>query len=234
MDALLHSLHIGTLATWLSVVGFGAVGVIVPQRQSVSWVPKFEETRLLDDDFILGGTEAPAVRENAAGIASTEDQPESLSAPPAMAPLADLAPLPDLPASSAMLPQTPKPPKTTGRRSPAEAASDSGNKAKPTASGQSGSRNSGVAGSSMSNATRLAAGRMPSPSYPAEARRKGQTGTVTVEFTVDSSGRVISAIAKSPSPWPLLNEEAVRTVRRWSFPPGRVMKLQRPIVFQLR
>ena len=86
----------------------------------------------------------------------------------------------------------------------------------------------------MSDAARLAAGRMPPPSYPPEARRKGQSGTVIVEFTVDASGRVISARAKSPSPWPLLNNEAVRTVRRWKFPPGGVMKLQRPIVFQLR
>lgn len=86
----------------------------------------------------------------------------------------------------------------------------------------------------MSDSARLAAGRMSAPSYPPEARRKGQTGTVVVEFTVDSSGRVISAYAKQPSPWPLLNNEAVRTVRRWKFPPGGVMKLQRPIVFQLR
>jgi protein TonB len=75
---------------------------------------------------------------------------------------------------------------------------------------------------------------MPAPVYPAAARRGGQTGTVLVEFTVDSSGRVISAVAKSPSPWPLLNAEAVRTVRKWRFPPGGIMKLQRPIVFQLR
>jgi len=76
---------------------------------------------------------------------------------------------------------------------------------------------------------------MPSPAYPAEARRLGQTGTLVIEFTVDSSGQVISAYAVSPSLWPLLNQEAVRTVRRWRFPPGGgVMKLQRPIVFQLR
>jgi protein TonB len=86
----------------------------------------------------------------------------------------------------------------------------------------------------MSASARLAAGNMPPPSYPSEARRKGQTGTVVIEFTVDTSGRVISADAKSPSPWPQLNQEAVRTVRRWNFPPGGVMKLQRPIVFQLR
>ena len=86
----------------------------------------------------------------------------------------------------------------------------------------------------MTNVARLAAGNMPSPAYPAEARRLGQSGTLVVEFTVDSTGQVISAYAVSPSPWPLLNQEAVRTVRRWRFPPGGgVMKLQRPIVFQL-
>jgi TonB family protein len=62
----------------------------------------------------------------------------------------------------------------------------------------------------------------------------GQSGTVVVEFTIDGSGRVISAHAAKPSPWPLLDHEAVRTVRRWKFPPGNIMKLQRPIVFQLR
>ncbi len=86
----------------------------------------------------------------------------------------------------------------------------------------------------MSASARLAAGRMPPPSYPSEARRKGQKGTVVIEVVVDTHGRVISAYAKSPSPWPLLNDEAVRTVRRWKFPPGGVMKLQRPIVFQIR
>jgi len=75
---------------------------------------------------------------------------------------------------------------------------------------------------------------MPVPRYPDAARRGGQTGTVLVEFTIDTDGRVVSAFAKQPSPWPLLNEEAVKTVRRWKFPPGGVMKLQRPIVFELR
>ena len=75
---------------------------------------------------------------------------------------------------------------------------------------------------------------MPSPQYPPEAKRKNQTGTVTVEFTVDASGHVTSAHALSSSGWPLLDSEAVRAVRRWSFPAGSVITLQRPIVFQLR
>lgn len=74
---------------------------------------------------------------------------------------------------------------------------------------------------------------MPSPAFPAYSRRNNQTGTVVVEFIVDASGNVISAYAKSSSNWPLLDNEAVRTVRRWKFPPGGIMKLERPIVFKL-
>ena len=85
----------------------------------------------------------------------------------------------------------------------------------------------------MSDAKRLAGGRMPAPSYPSEARAKGQTGTVVVEFVVGENGSVVSAYAKSPSPWPILNERAVSAVRRWKFPPGSVVKYTRPIVFKL-
>jgi TonB family protein len=95
-------------------------------------------------------------------------------------------------------------------------------------------KGSGSAGTGMSNAARIAAGHMPSPDYPPYSRRNRQEGTVVVEFTVDSSGKVISAYAKHPCQWNLLNTEAVSTVRSWRFPPGGVMTLQRPIVFQLR
>jgi len=74
---------------------------------------------------------------------------------------------------------------------------------------------------------------MPRPSYPVEAQRRGQQGTVVVEFTIDSSGKVISAEAVEPSRWPLLNREALSAVRRWKFPPGDVMKVRRPIVFRI-
>ncbi|NJM38364.1 MAG: energy transducer TonB, partial [Akkermansiaceae bacterium] len=70
-------------------------------------------------------------------------------------------------------------------------------------------------GTGMSDAKRLAGGRMPAPSYPSEAKRKGQSGTIVVEFVVGENGSVISAYAKSPSPWPILNQQAVSCVRRW-------------------
>ncbi len=89
------------------------------------------------------------------------------------------------------------------------------------------------AGSGMSISARLAAGRTPGPSYPPESIRTGQTGTVVVQFTVDATGKVDSASVYTSSNWGLLDREALRTVRNWSFPPGEIMTLVRPVVFQL-
>lgn len=239
MTPLLHSLQISTLATWLSVVGFGAVGVAVRNREPVRTPDSgFLETVWIPEDIVLGGESSPASEEPIEE--TTESTPaETLPAPPDMPDLAELDPLPEIPEIPPA--EATSPPRESPRisRQPTPTANDSPSP-RPSARRQasSGAPSQGNpkpgGGSGMSNAARLAAGNMPSPTYPAEARRKGQTGTVLVEFTVDASGRVISAYAKSASPWPLLNEEAVRTVRRWKFPPGGVMKLQRPIVFQLR
>ena len=86
----------------------------------------------------------------------------------------------------------------------------------------------------MSSAERLAAGQMRPPSYPSYSRRNNQTGKVMIDFTVDASGRVSAARVISSSGWPLLDAEAVQTVKSWKFPPGGTMKLQRPIVFRLK
>lgn len=228
MNALIHALNIGTLATWLSVAGFGTVGVLRPawHARPATALPAELETIWAAPDITLGA-EAPSDSAPASSKNSLPETPEILPAPPGLAELAALAPLPDIPALPALPQPSAKPsPQATSRpTAPATSPRQTRSATGPPASG----RPSGAADSS-----RLAASRMPAPAYPSEARRKGQTGTVLIEFTVDASGRVISAYAKSPSPWPLLNEEAVRTVRRWKFPPGGVMKLQRPIVFQLR
>ena len=243
-QALLHSLNVSTLATWLSVAGFGTVGVVVPQWHAEKSVPPGpEETQLVDEDFILGDAGNPEPPGESAGPAVVEPSdnlPEVLPAPPELPPLAESAPLPEVPDLPVreLAPATKPTAKAESAIKPSRTQSSSrpssSGTGKPASSSSSGVGRQGGAASGLSDSSRLAQGRMPSPSYPSESRRKGQTGTVIVEFTVDSSGRVISAHAKSPSPWPLLNNEAVRTVRRWKFPPGGVMKLQRPIVFQLR
>ena len=77
-------------------------------------------------------------------------------------------------------------------------------------------------------------GRQPAPDYPPQAMRQGQEGTVTVRFSVGENGRVFSAEASSPSPWPLLNQAAVRVVReRWRFRAGAVRLYEVAIRFEL-
>lgn len=235
MTSLIHSLHIGTLATWLSVAGFGTVAVIVPNK-SASVAPRIElpDTQWLAEDFTLGAETSPAVDQVAPETVALAT-PETLSKPEEMPDLTAFEPLPeipDLPQPPSVINKPAPPIRPSARRDVEPRAARSLIRSGASSGTVLSGKASGNPG--LSSAARLAAGHMPPPVYPAEARRSGQTGTLVVEFTVDASGRVIAAYAKSPSPWPILNNEAVRTVRRWTFPPGPVMKLQRPIVFQLR
>jgi protein TonB len=77
-------------------------------------------------------------------------------------------------------------------------------------------------------------GTQPAPDYPDRAKREGQEGVVTVTLVVGENGRVESAQATQPSPWQLLNDSAVRTVRsRWRFQPGERRAYEVPIRFAL-
>jgi periplasmic protein TonB len=251
MSSLLHILNISTLAGWLSVASFGTVAVLVPAWRQEAKAVKVVETKLVNKDFTLGDQGADLKTEEQA-LESATPPAETLPAPPELPALAEQEALPEIPDLPTPQPTpetkpTERPAKAKAKTTPAPQPSTSPPKTarpagsstgKPLITGQPGgkatSEKPGGKATGMSSSARLAAGRMPKPSYPAEARRKGQTGTVTVEFTVDASGQVISAYAKSPSPWPLLNNEAVRTVRRWRFPAGGVMTLSRPIVFRLQ
>jgi len=77
----------------------------------------------------------------------------------------------------------------------------------------------------------------PRPDYPEEAQAAGQEGVVVIRFTVDANGRVVSAEVATPSPWPLLNQAALRTVRdQWHFPAGMFRPhdlYDKPFHFQL-
>lgn len=241
MTALAHLLNIATLATWLSVAVFGTVGVVITGHgPDPDLQPEPLESQWLAEDFTLGGESAPEILEPSGESTPQSEPAEILPQPPEMPELTDLEPLPDVPEPPPAAPVSSAPRETPLAAKPRQSMRpETGVLTPRTSTGTPRSSTSSPTGkpgggSVMSASARLAAGNMPPPSYPSEARRKGQTGTVVIEFTVDAFGRVISAYAKSPSPWPLLNQEAVSTVRRWKFPPGGVMKLQRPIVFQLR
>ena len=76
------------------------------------------------------------------------------------------------------------------------------------------------------------------PIYPFEAKRNGQSGTVTVEFIVNESGHVLSARV-TDSTDPVFNDSALRAVARWRFEPGRKdgrvvrFRMAVPVVFSL-
>jgi periplasmic protein TonB len=77
--------------------------------------------------------------------------------------------------------------------------------------------------------------------YPRAARRQGAEGTVHVVFTLDRSGKVLSARLRDSSGFGLLDEEAIAVLERASpFPPppaemaGLAMKLILPITFNIK
>jgi protein TonB len=77
-------------------------------------------------------------------------------------------------------------------------------------------------------------GKQPKPEYPIEAAIAREQGTVGILLTVGEDGRVLSAEATSPSRWPMLNQSALRTIRRsWRFPAGRARSYQIAIQFVL-
>lgn len=78
------------------------------------------------------------------------------------------------------------------------------------------------------------AGKQPAPEYPLAAERAGQEGSISVRFVVAENGRVTAAEAVAPSPWPLLNDSALRTIRnRWRFPSGQLRAYEVAIRFVL-
>ena len=78
-------------------------------------------------------------------------------------------------------------------------------------------------------------GNQPAPAYPRQAVRQGQEGVVVIRFSVGANGRVLAAEAISPSPWPMLNEAALKAVReRWRFRSGNVRVYDVSIRFELK
>jgi protein TonB len=232
MSSLVYVINITTLAIWLSVAGLDVVAWVMPIWHAEPKSSRAGETLaiLTNPEISLGAPEqtlAQAAPAEPSSEASEVAQPEFMPEPPEIPAISEFAPLPELPELPVKRP-------AAGEKTPLTSlAAKPTRRAETNPSARPGGAAAGTA-TTLSAAARSAAGQMPPPIYPAEARRKGQSGTVLVEFVVGADGRVISAFPKEPSPWPLLNNEAVRTVRRWKFPPGAVMKLQRPIVFQLK
>ncbi len=196
MKSFFHALNIGTLAAWLSVVGFGTVGGLLPGWRPILRRDEPEKLTLLDvSPEVITREESLAPPPDAPAPTSTE----TLPAPPALPEIASESPLPDIPNLPSF---SPVPQAVPGRLKTSTAPGNS-------------RKTSGI-----SAKQRFGAGHMPTADFPAYSRRNHQEGSVVVEFCVNPSGRVTAALAKYPCQWPLLNQTAIQTVMRWSFPPG--------------
>jgi periplasmic protein TonB len=61
----------------------------------------------------------------------------------------------------------------------------------------------------------------PRPTYPEDARQQGIEGTALLSVQVLADGRVGDVSVKTTSGSTILDEAAVRAVRRWTFEPAR-------------
>jgi periplasmic protein TonB len=80
----------------------------------------------------------------------------------------------------------------------------------------------------------------PAPRYPEQARRNGQEGVVMLLARVDEKGIASDVMVKSSSGHPLLDESALKAVKRWKFNPARVgsvaidSRVEIPVRFELK
>ena len=76
--------------------------------------------------------------------------------------------------------------------------------------------------------------------YPSAARRRGMTGTVHLDISVEPTGRIADVLVVRSSSHDMLDTaalDAVRALRQVPFPPGvrpRAVRVRLPVVFELR
>jgi periplasmic protein TonB len=76
--------------------------------------------------------------------------------------------------------------------------------------------------------------------YPAAARRRGMTGTVHLDISVEPTGRIADVLVVRSSSHEMLDRAAldsVRALRPVPFPPDvrpRAVRVRLPVVFELR
>ena len=249
MSPFLYALNIGTLATWMTVAGASSVACVVKviDRLPELLRDKPKETEMVITPMAMGSAPPAAAEDSNEAVTEEAAVPEIPDVPeipemPEVPEVADLEPLPDVPD----LPQVVSPdgfekrqapvakpatrPKTATTRSTAGKKSTNGQSGQGTGVGNGTAQGSG---NSAVGASRWVGGNMPKPNYPSACRRSGEQGRVIVNFTVDERGYVVSANIASGCAYSALNDEALRTVRRWKFKPGPRASASRPIVFQL-
>lgn len=79
----------------------------------------------------------------------------------------------------------------------------------------------------------------PKPPYPELARKRGQQGLVLLDVEVDELGKPVNVAVKNSSGYILLDDAALKTIRKWRFKPAQLDgksasgKLVLPVEFRL-
>lgn len=237
-----YALNVITLAAWLSASLGALVGFSVRQDWTVAFAVKPQPLSVMTS-IDIAPAEAPLDAQNEENQPAETEQPAEPTAVPVIATLPTPPPMPEL-APMADLPEIPEMPAPVIKKTATQVAAPSTPRpqVKPSTSSSANNRPA-TAGKPTGNgppssATTLSfgsgAGRQPAPSYPLQARRSNQQGTVVVEFIVGVDGKVLSAWVKTPCAYDLLNNAALSTIRsRWKFPAGEARRYKIPIVFRL-
>jgi periplasmic protein TonB len=229
-----YVLNVGALALWLTISLVGLSAFCFPEK-----TPSHEVITSLDNlstpTIQINSASSQPSSDPAEELNSVEDSPSPLvdEMPSAMPAIATFEPLPQIPPISSNNEKNPAAQQASPSL-PTKPKSPKGKTVKSSSNNQS-STASSTSSNASENASRLDSGIMKRPSYPEQARRAQQQGTVVIEFNVDTSGKVTSAYVKNASAYPVLNRAALDAVKRWKFPPGKssFTKVQE-IVFELK
>lgn len=206
-------LSILTAVSWTTVVGVGAVGLALEPAEPVYHravaavtpaVTKLEVPLSMNVDAAFAHDEAPAASATAVLEQVLNDMPPAAPSGAAMAAGSQVAFAIPVAAPASIV----------GKSAASSLA------APTVVGGVPGGVADGLPVTKLTRGNGFARG-LPAPAYPEEARLNGWEGSVTVRFALDSTGRVMVAKVVSSSGRPLLDREALDTVRRrWSFPSG--------------
>ncbi len=228
-----YALNVITLAAWLSA-GLGAwIGFSVRQDWTVAFAVKPKPLSVMTSIDIA----APEAPQTEASVASEEPTETTLVPITAVAP--SPPPMPEIAAMPALL-EIPELPAPVIKKVATKVAPPATNRpqTKVSEANRPATEKKATGNTPPAAATTLSfgsgAGRQPAPSYPLQARRSNQQGTVMIEFIVGTDGKVLSAWIKTPCPYELLNNAALSTIRsRWKFAAGAARRYKIPIVFRL-
>ncbi len=73
----------------------------------------------------------------------------------------------------------------------------------------------------------------PKPTYPYWSRLRRQEGTVVLYVNISSAGLVKDVAVAKSSGFPFLDNEAVKTYRKWKYFPGIEGLYEQPVIFRL-